>query len=67
MKSKLTTAARKALATFLFASLGCIVGFDVLAVDVATWKVAASTGLGALVNLIYRWSEAVIRERDGQD
>ena len=61
--SKVKEAFRKAVATFLFASLGCVVGFNVMSVDVATWKVAVGTGLGALVNLVYRWSESTLRER----
>lgn len=61
--SKMQAAARKALATFLFASLGCIVGFSVFEVDVALWQTAAGTGIGAVLNLVYRWSEAVVGER----
>ncbi len=56
-------AARKALATFLFASLGVLVGFNVMEVDVSTVEVALGTGIGAVINLVYRWSEAVLAER----
>lgn len=55
-------ALRKAVATFLFASLGCIVGFNVMNVDIAVWQTALGTGIGALVNLAYRWSESVVKE-----
>jgi hypothetical protein len=61
--SRFKTAARKAVATFLFATLGVVAGFNVMDVDVATWQVALGTGLGAVLNLVYRWSEAVVRER----
>ena len=60
---KLIASARRGVATFLFATLGCLVGFPILDVDVATWKVALSTGLGSIVNTVYRWSEAVVNER----
>lgn len=53
---------RKAFATFIFATLGVVVGQPLLDIDVETWKLAASTGLGSLVNLAYRWAEGVMRE-----
>ena len=34
----------------------------VLSVDAATWKIAVGTGLGALLNLAYRWAESVTKE-----
>ena len=37
--------------------------FAAFDVDVETWKLAISTGLGALINLVYRWSESVVNER----
>ena len=54
---KFMSAARKATATFLFASLGVIAGNAFFDVDVEAWKQAASVGLGALLNLVYRWAE----------
>lgn len=56
-KAKFIAAARKAVATFLFASLGLLIGAPLLDIDTETWKLALSTGLGALINLIYRWAE----------
>jgi hypothetical protein len=60
--SKLSAAARKAAATFIFATTGCLVGFNVMALDVAVWETALATGLGALLNLAFRWSEAALRD-----
>ena len=57
----LGNAARKALATFLFAGLGVIVGAPLLGVDAETWRLVASVGLGAVVNLAYRWAEAELQ------
>ena len=59
----LVASARRAVATFLFATLGCLVGLPILDADVATWKVAIATGAGSVLNLLYRWSEAVVSER----
>lgn len=55
--TKFVQAARRAVATFLFASIGLLIGAPVFGIDVATWKLAASTGLGAVLNLVYRWAE----------
>lgn len=63
---KFKVAARKAIATFLFATLGVIAGMSVMDVNVATWQIAASTGIGAVLNLVYRWSEAVVQERHAE-
>lgn len=60
--SKFRAAFRKALATLVFSTAGLLVGVNVLDVDMATWKVVASTGLGSLLNLAYRWAEGVVRE-----
>lgn len=57
MSKKFLAAFRKALATFLFASLGLLIGAPLLGIDTETWKLAVSTGLGALLNLVYRWAE----------
>ena len=59
----LVASARRAVATFLFATLGCLVGLPILDADGATWKVAIATGAGSVLNLLYRWSEAVVSER----
>lgn len=56
-RTKFVTAARKATATFLFSSLGVVITAPLLDVDVATWKLAVGTGVGALANLVYRWAE----------
>lgn len=59
---KFTLAARKAAATFIFSTAGLFVGVNVFDADLAFWKLVASTGLGALVNLAYRWAEATMKE-----
>lgn len=64
---KFLLALRKALATFVFATTGVLVGTPIFNIDVTLWKVAASTGLGALINLAYRWSESVLNGRRGDD
>ena len=60
--NKLLRALRKAVATFIFATGGLLLGANLFGIDAATWKLIASVGLGALVNLAYRWSESVIKE-----
>jgi hypothetical protein len=60
---KFKPALKKAVATFVFATTGTLIGNPVFNLNVAVWKVAAATGLGALINLAYRWSEAVINGR----
>jgi hypothetical protein len=55
-------AGRKAVATFLFASLGVLVGSSVFDAGWPLWQQASSVGIGAVLNLVYRWSEAVVRE-----
>ena len=64
--SKFQAAARKAVATFVFATTGTLIGVNIMALDVAAWQAAAMSGLGALINLAYRWSEAVLRERGSE-
>lgn len=59
---KFKVALHKAVATFVFATTGALIGNPVFNLNVAIWKVAATTGLGALINLAYRWSEAVINK-----
>lgn len=60
--TKFKQAARKATATFLFATLGVVVGAPVLDYDIELWQAAAGAGLGAIINLVYRWSESVVKE-----
>lgn len=60
--NKLKKAARKALATFLFSSLGVIGTSSLFGKGVLI--PALGVGVGALVNLAYRWSEAVLKESD---
>lgn len=60
--AKFFHAARRAVATFVFASSGMLAGKEVFAMQAATWKLVASAGIGALINLAYRWSEAAISE-----
>lgn len=62
MSPKFRKAFRKALATFVFATTGQLVGLPLLDVDVAVWKSVAAAGLGALLNLAYRWSESAVKE-----
>lgn len=64
---KFLPALKKAVATFVFASTGCVIGFNAMDVDVATLQIAVGTGIGALVNLAYRWSESVLKERNVQE
>ena len=59
---KFKAAFRKALATFVFATTGQLVGLPLLDVDVAAWKSVAASGFGALLNLAYRWSESAVKE-----
>ena len=61
--NKFRIALRKAAATFIFSSLSVLGLSNVLGMDVAAWKLAVSTGLGAVLNLGYRWSEAVVKEK----
>lgn len=56
-RSNFIAALRKAVATFLFAGIGVLVGNDLLDIDTPTWKLAASVGGGAVLNLVYRWAE----------
>ena len=55
--NKFLLAARKALATFLFAGIGVVLGVPVLDIDADAWKLVLSVGAGATLNLVYRWAE----------
>lgn len=61
-RDRFLAAFRKALATLVFSTTGMLIGVNLLDVDMATWKLIASTGAGSLLNLAYRWAEAVKRE-----
>lgn len=54
-------AAKRALATLVFACTGVLVGAPTL--DLAVWKGALAAAIGAAINLAYRWSEAVLNSR----
>lgn len=60
--SKFERALRRSLATFVFSTAGLVVGTNVFSMDVATWELVASAGVGSLINLAYRWSEGVLKE-----
>lgn len=65
--TSLVRALRRAVATFIFASVGTVGTLSVFDTDVATWKIIVGTGIGALINLGYRWSEAVLKEPEPVD
>lgn len=58
-------AAKKALATFVFASTGILVGGAVGGIKV--WETAFWAGVGALINFLYRASEQAIKEANLDD
>lgn len=49
---------KKAVATFVFATTGALIGTPLFGVEF--WKTAAAVGLGAVLNFVYRWSEAYL-------
>lgn len=53
------TALKKAVATFVFATTGALIGTPLFGLEF--WKTAVSVGLGALLNFIYRWTEAWLK------
>ena len=61
---KYSESARKAVATFIFASTGILVGGAVGGLEI--WKTALWTGVGALINFVYRASEEYINSIDGE-
>ena len=61
---KYRDSAKKAVATFIFASTGILVGGAVGGLDI--WKTALWTGVGALINFVYRASEEYINNIDGK-
>jgi uncharacterized oligopeptide transporter (OPT) family protein len=56
---KYQAAAKKALATFIFASSGILMGGALG--DLKVWETAFWMGVGALVNFFYRASEQYIK------
>lgn len=61
---KYQDSAKKAVATFIFASTGILVGGAIGGLDI--WKTALWTGVGALINFVYRASEEYINSIDGE-
>lgn len=59
--NKFLASLKKAVATFVFATSGYIIGTGVFGFDIVVWQAALATGIGALLNLAYRWSESVLR------
>lgn len=59
---KFKKALKKATATFIFSTGGLFIGVNIFDADLEFWKLIASTGLGSLFNLAYRWSESAIKE-----
>jgi hypothetical protein len=55
--SDLQDVLRRAAATFIFSSLGVVGGGAIVGVDASTVELAVLTGIGALLNLAYRWAE----------
>lgn len=60
-------ALRRSVATFVFAVAGALVGAPILDMDVAAWKPVVAAGLGAVVNLVYRWAESELRDGSAVD
>ena len=58
--TKYQPAAKKALATFVFASTGILMGGALGGLEV--WKTALWAGVGALINFLYRASEQFIND-----
>lgn len=61
-KERVTRSLRKAFATFVFSTTGVLVGFNVMEMDVETWRLVIGTGLGSLINFAYRWAEAEVKK-----
>lgn len=61
---KYQDSAKKAVATFIFASTGILVGGAIGGLEI--WKTALWTGVGALINFVYRASEEYINSIDGE-
>lgn len=61
---KYSESVKKAVATFVFASSGILVGGAVGGLEI--WKTALWTGVGALINFVYRASEQYINSIEGE-
>jgi hypothetical protein len=55
-------AVKRAVATFVFGALSTPLSAAVL--NVSAWKVAAASGLAAVLNLAYRLAESYIKETE---
>jgi hypothetical protein len=55
-------AVKRAIATFLFGALSTPVSAAVL--DLSAWKVAAASGIAAVLNFVYRSVEAYLAETE---
>jgi hypothetical protein len=55
-------AVKRAVATFVFGALSTPLSAAVF--DVSAWKVAAASGLAAVLNLAYRLAESYIQETE---
>lgn len=54
---------KRAVATFVFATTGILVGGALG--DLAVWSTALWVGIGAVINFIYRWTEAWLKDNGG--
>jgi hypothetical protein len=63
----LQKALKKGLATFIFSTGGLFIGVNIFDADVQFWKVIVSTGIGAIINMLYRWAESTLREPEGRE
>ena len=55
-------AVKRAVATFVFGALSTPLSAAVL--DVSAWKVAAASGLAAVLNFVYRIAQAYLEETE---
>jgi len=62
LSDKVKKSIRKAVATFLFSTIGVTIGVNVLDADIEFYKLVLSTGIGAVLNYAYRWAESVMKE-----
>lgn len=53
---------KKAVATFIFASTGIVVGGAVG--DIKVWETAFWVGVGAVVNFVYRATEEYLKDTE---
>lgn len=63
-RADLVKSVKLAVATFVFATTGVLVGGPVLSLSDPVWKLAGATGIGALINLAYRASERWLRDNE---